>query len=506
MALLESMALLATLLILFGSNTSIAASPYNTPVQTQTLQGKAKMGTTTEYGFIGPSSERHPQFYSALIADGLSGQGLFYPERVKIEVSGTDPLGNTLLGDRFTALTVLLSPDDSGVQQLILKTIYDVLWDVAPSGLNAIVKNTVSSGGATFDRDSEKAWGIWQRPPAGYIREERGLRFGYQLSVIEALEGVYTINVHYHAWICWYDGTQCYHFGFIDLYDTVYYEYVNTPLVPSKPSGPTSGYTGVTYSYSTSTTDPNGDSVRYQFSWGDGLTTTTGWYTSGATATASHSWSSPGTYNVKVRAQDSTGAWSGWSPYLTVSIIVSTTSTFDSETSNSGYMYKHGQSGYPPSTIYGPYTSQCDVGQSMYWYGSGPPYFDIYRGYQSFDTSSLPDNAIITSVKLKLKCISDGSTTDFSVIVMGGSQPIYGTLATNDWGRGTAQGGSWNTANYPGDDQWITISLSTGSSFINKAGKTQFELKSSREGTTPSGWEYVRFYTAAKLEVTYYVP
>ncbi len=92
------------------------------------------------------------------------------------------------------------------------------------------------------------------------------------------------------------------------------------PNTPSTPSGPTSGHGGTTYSYSTSTTDPDNDSVRYVFNWGDGSTNTTGWYASGVTATASHSWSSPGTYRVKVQAQDSTGALSDWSPYLTVSI------------------------------------------------------------------------------------------------------------------------------------------------------------------------------------------
>jgi len=92
------------------------------------------------------------------------------------------------------------------------------------------------------------------------------------------------------------------------------------PYTPSTPSGPTSGYTYSTYTYSTSTTDPDGDSVRYQFNWGDGTSTWTGWYASGVTASASHYWSSIGTYYVKVRAQDSDSAYSGWSSSLMVSI------------------------------------------------------------------------------------------------------------------------------------------------------------------------------------------
>ena len=97
--------------------------------------------------------------------------------------------------------------------------------------------------------------------------------------------------------------------------------YINQPpATPSTPSGPTSGYTSTTYTYSTSTTDPEGDSIQYQFDWGDDTNTTTGWYAPSATASASHSWSSPGTYHVSARAKDAYGAWSGWSPSLQVSI------------------------------------------------------------------------------------------------------------------------------------------------------------------------------------------
>ena len=85
------------------------------------------------------------------------------------------------------------------------------------------------------------------------------------------------------------------------------------PETPSKPSGTTSGY-------SSHAIDPEDDNIRYQFDWGDGSNTTTGWYTSGATASASHSWGSSGTYYVKVKAQDEYGEWSGWSPSLTVYI------------------------------------------------------------------------------------------------------------------------------------------------------------------------------------------
>jgi len=98
-------------------------------------------------------------------------------------------------------------------------------------------------------------------------------------------------------------------------------EIVNRPPnTPSRPSGPTSGYTGSSYTYSTSATDPDGDDLYYIFSWGDGSTKTIGPCPSGATVFASHTWSSAGTYYVKVRAKDINGLLSDWSQSLMVTI------------------------------------------------------------------------------------------------------------------------------------------------------------------------------------------
>ena len=92
------------------------------------------------------------------------------------------------------------------------------------------------------------------------------------------------------------------------------------PLDPALPSGPTSGETGASYAYESAVTDPDEDSIRYTFDWGDGSNWTTIPVDSGETASASHIWLSPGTYEVKVQAEDSEGAASAWSPVLTVSI------------------------------------------------------------------------------------------------------------------------------------------------------------------------------------------
>ena len=105
--------------------------------------------------------------------------------------------------------------------------------------------------------------------------------------------------------------------------------YVNTaPSVPAQPSGPTTGTTGELYSYTTSATDLDGDTIRYGWDWnGDGVVDEwTGYVPSGTPKTTSHAWSSVGLYQIKVKAEDSTGAQSDFSASLAVDISTTGTS------------------------------------------------------------------------------------------------------------------------------------------------------------------------------------
>ena len=95
------------------------------------------------------------------------------------------------------------------------------------------------------------------------------------------------------------------------------------PAISGQPSGPTNGLIETSYTYNASTTDPNNDNIYYWFNWDDG--NDSGWigpYASGTIATASHTWSSPGIYQVKVKAKDVYGAELGalWSDPLNVTI------------------------------------------------------------------------------------------------------------------------------------------------------------------------------------------
>jgi len=95
----------------------------------------------------------------------------------------------------------------------------------------------------------------------------------------------------------------------------------NPPNKPSKPRGSASGKPGVSYTYQTSTTDPDGDQLYYMWDWGDRTPLNwTGPYNSGQTITASHIWSAKGAYSVKVKAKDTTGAESVWSDPLPITM------------------------------------------------------------------------------------------------------------------------------------------------------------------------------------------
>jgi hypothetical protein len=96
------------------------------------------------------------------------------------------------------------------------------------------------------------------------------------------------------------------------------------PGAPNKPSTPTGsgrGSPGKSYTYSSSTTDNEGDQIFYWFDWGDG--TNSDWlgpYDSGDSCSASKVWSSKGTYSIKVKAKDTEDHVSLWSEPLSVTM------------------------------------------------------------------------------------------------------------------------------------------------------------------------------------------
>ena len=86
------------------------------------------------------------------------------------------------------------------------------------------------------------------------------------------------------------------------------------PTTPATPTGASSALVNTAITFSTSATDPNGDSLQYRYDWGGGVLS--GW----GAASQSHSWAAAGQYAVKAQARDSLGLESAWSGAKTVTI------------------------------------------------------------------------------------------------------------------------------------------------------------------------------------------
>ena len=99
-----------------------------------------------------------------------------------------------------------------------------------------------------------------------------------------------------------------------------YLPYVSTfflnqrPEIPDKPDGPLTGQKGTEYTFSASTTDPDGDQIYYMWRWGDGqYSEWLGPYNSGDTISTAHKWSDTGNFQVRLKAKDTNELETDWS-------------------------------------------------------------------------------------------------------------------------------------------------------------------------------------------------
>ena len=108
----------------------------------------------------------------------------------------------------------------------------------------------------------------------------------------------------------------------MNLKSTTYQADSDPPETPSTPIGPTDFAAGETGAYQVSTTDPDGNKIKYIFDWGDGTSKTyTGFVDSGETVEESHLWGKDGSHNLKVKARDKYGQESDWSDPLVVNVV-----------------------------------------------------------------------------------------------------------------------------------------------------------------------------------------
>ena len=99
--------------------------------------------------------------------------------------------------------------------------------------------------------------------------------------------------------------------------------FVNTPPAAPSVNGPETGKPKEPYSCTVVAVDPDGDQVSYFIDWGDNTSETwPGMYDSNITITVEHTFLYKGTYHIKVKARDTSGAESEWG-YLQVKMPIS---------------------------------------------------------------------------------------------------------------------------------------------------------------------------------------
>ena len=101
------------------------------------------------------------------------------------------------------------------------------------------------------------------------------------------------------------------------------------PFKPYPPTGTLDGKIHISYNYTAVTTDPDGDELYYLFDFGDDtMSQWIGPIPSGSECLVSHSWTKKGSYEIKVKAKDSTGLMSEWSEPTRISMPKSTITNY----------------------------------------------------------------------------------------------------------------------------------------------------------------------------------
>jgi hypothetical protein len=143
-----------------------------------------------------------------------------------------------------------------------------------------------------------------------------------------------------------------------------------------------------------------------------------------------------------------------------------------------------------------------------------------YRSLLSFDTSTLPDNAVITSVVLKIKKQGLAGTDPFTThqgLKVDIRKPYFGSslaLVASDFQAAASKPvvGTFGSTPVSG---WYSVNLNSSAyTYVNKTGTTQFRLRFMLDDNDDRGDDYMLFYSGdwstvtdrPRLVVQYVVP
>jgi hypothetical protein len=233
----------------------------------------------------------------------LALSGLAYSTTYKVWVNATDPTGSGLYTRKWYTFTTKASqPPVFG----------------SPSPANGSTNNPLSLTWSIPINDPEGDTFSWTiQCSNGQVNSGTGATNGTKSLALSGL----AYSTTYKVWVNATDPTGS------GTYTRKWYTFTTQqqqnvpPNKPNKPSGTTSGKINTVYTYTTSTTDPNGDQVYYMWDWGDGSQSSwLGPYNSGVTISTTHKWTVKGSYSIKVKAKDNSGAESAWSDPLSITM------------------------------------------------------------------------------------------------------------------------------------------------------------------------------------------
>lgn len=232
---------------------------------------------------------------------------------------------------------------------------------------------------------------------------------------------------------------------------------------------------------------------------------------SDATAPYAFAWNSAtasnGAHVLQARAVDLAGN-TGSSPQVNVTVSGGTgggggstpvTVSFTNEDANDGYV-KAGAGGTAPAVG----TLESSLGLAI---GRGTD-GKFNRTLLSFDTSSLPDGATITEVKLTVTYRSAsgdpwGNPAGNSLVVDANAGCIGAcTIETGDWGATTTASAVAQLLSFTGGTQTSNLFAAPGLAAVNKTGRTQLRLRFAANQTA-TNYLWVGNGATATLTVTY---
>jgi len=144
-----------------------------------------------------------------------------------------------------------------------------------------------------------------------------------------------------------------------------------------------------------------------------------------------------------------------------------------------------------------------------------------YRSIVSFDTSGLPNDAIVSKIQLQITIqgFTGGNmftpTKPLGSLLVDIRKPYFGTDATlvaGDFQVGSSKTSVGVLSSAPSTGLYTITLKNTANSFINLSGLTQFRLRFQKDDNDDLGADYLKIFSSEsasngpKLRVTYYLP